>query len=207
MSAVANPVPEDFLTDDLLKLVRWIAAQYFLPGGDHDDLVQEGMIGAFKAVRDYDPTVGMNFNSFARLCIERNVITAVKTATRQKHQTLTHAQRVVASNNESIADDDAFDVIPDPRDGDPLTVLIQREQLAELAGGIMRLSPLERAATLRFAGGESYSDMADLGDTKRVDNALQRARLYLTGKTNVFKDTSDENLRGLTKTKARLPWE
>lgn len=207
MSSVAHSsVPEDFLTDELLQLVRWVAKDYFLAGGDRDDLVQEGLIGAFKAVRDYDPATGVTFKHFAELCIRRNIITAVKTASRQKHRFLSQSLRVVKSDEGE--DEYATDFIPDPRGGDPLVTLIQREEFADLADRINRLTPLERGATLRLAAGESYEDMADLGDTKSIDNALQRARCYLAGDDpHDRRGMSRGGERRLTSKKAPLPWE
>lgn len=188
------------LPEELVRIARFIARQYFLPDGDEQDMEQEALIGAWKAVRDFKPEAGLNFVGFAAMCIRRQCITAVKTSTRQKHSMLNGALRSRVNDEGEV--EAAAEWIPGRPTDDPLETLLRRERLAEMVTKISHLTEIQREATLRLAAGESYVDMADLGDEKRIDNALQRARVYLTGDT--LREQSNPDL--FTK-KERLPWE
>ena len=162
-------------------LERWrpyalaISRAYFLPGAERADLEQEAMLGLFKALRDYRPDGGMSLRNFVALCVRRQVISAVKTATRQKHEPLTWAVR--HETNEDGDELAAAELIPDPR-ADVVDLIAAREELGRIAGVVRdRLSPLERHALIGFATGHSYED---LGGHKLIDNALQRARHKLS---------------------------
>ena len=161
--------------------VRLKASSYFLAGGDSDDLIQEGMIGLYKAVRDFRPDKETSFRSFAELCVTRQIITAIKTATRFKHSPLN--TYVSFSHTPAGQDLDAEctlgDALPGPAVDDPATCIISSDELQSLLACLgSTLSPLESDALLLYLEGASYEDMAErLGcDTKTIDNALQRVK-------------------------------
>jgi RNA polymerase sporulation-specific sigma factor len=161
--------------------VRLKASSYFLAGGDADDLVQEGMIGLYKAIRDFRSDKETSFRSFAELCVTRQIITAIKTATRFKHSPLN--TYVSFSHTPAGQDSDGEctlgDALPGPSVDDPSVVVISTEELESLVFCLgTGLSGLESDALRLYLDGHSYESMADeLGcDTKTVDNALQRVK-------------------------------
>ena len=161
--------------------VRLKASSYFLAGGDSDDLIQEGMIGLYKAVRDFRPDKETSFRSFAELCVTRQIITAIKTATRFKHSPLN--TYVSFSHTPAGQDSDGEctlgDALPGPGVHEPSVVVISTEELQSLVFCLgTGLSPLESDALRLYLEGASYEDMAErLGcDTKTIDNALQRVK-------------------------------
>lgn len=164
--------------------VRLKANSYFLAGGDGDDLIQEGYIGLFKAIRDFEHDRSTSFRSFAELCVTRQIITAIKTASRQKHAPLN--TYVSFSHSPSSADFDTrtlADVIPSGRTSDPVQQVISSEEVVSLTGCLVRmLSPLESQVLKYYLEGNSYEDIAaEIGhDTKTVDNALQRIKRKVT---------------------------
>ena len=161
--------------------VRLKASSYFLAGGDADDLVQEGMVGLYKAVRDYRPEKETSFRSFAELCVTRQIITAIKTATRFKHAPLNGY--VSFSHTPAGQDGDGEctlgDALPGPSVDDPSTCVISTEELQSLVFCLgSGLSRLEADALRLYLDGHSYEQMGEeLGcDTKTIDNALQRVK-------------------------------
>ncbi len=161
--------------------VRLKASSYFLAGGDGDDLVQEGMIGLFKAVRDFRPDKETSFRSFAELCVTRQIITAIKTATRYKHAPLNSYVSFshTPAGQESDGDCTLGDALPGPAVNDPSVCVISTEELQSLVFSLgSGLSRLESDALRLYLEGNSYEQMAeDLGcDTKTIDNALQRVK-------------------------------
>ena len=161
--------------------VRLKASSYFLAGGDGDDLVQEGMIGLYKAVRDFRPDKETSFRSFAELCVTRQMITAIKTATRFKHAPLN--TYVSFSHTPAGQDSDGEctlgDALPGPSVNDPSICVISTEELQSLVFSLgTGLSQLESEALRLYLDGHSYEQMAEeLGcDTKTIDNALQRVK-------------------------------
>jgi RNA polymerase sporulation-specific sigma factor len=170
--------------DTLLRrytgFVRLKASSYFLAGGDSDDLIQEGMVGLYKAVRDFRADKETTFRSFAELCITRQIITAIKTATRFKHSPL---NTYVSFSHSPAGQDDGEctlgDALPGPGVDDPAICVISTEELQSLVFCLgTGLSPLESDALRLYLEGNSYEDMAEqLGcDTKTIDNALQRVK-------------------------------
>ena len=160
--------------------VRLKASSYFLAGGDGDDLVQEGMIGLYKAVRDFRPDKETSFRSFAELCITRQIITAIKTATRYKHAPL---NTYVSFSQTPAGQDDGEctlgDALPGPGVNDPAVCVISTQELQSLVFCLgTGLSSLEADALKLYLEGNSYEEMAEgLGcDTKTIDNALQRVK-------------------------------
>ena len=166
------------------QFVRLKANSYFLAGGDGDDLIQEGNIGLFKAIRDYEYGRSTTFRSFAELCVTRQIITAIKTASRQKHVPLN--TYVSFSHSPSGADFDnrtLADIIPSGRTNDPVQQVISSEECASLTDCLLRLlSPLESRVLKYYLEGNSYEAIAaEIGhDTKTVDNALQRIKRKVT---------------------------
>ncbi|NLO26621.1 MAG: RNA polymerase sporulation sigma factor SigH [Actinobacteria bacterium] len=166
------------------QFVRLKANSYFLAGGDGDDLIQEGNIGLYKAIRDYEYGRSTTFRSFAELCVTRQIITAIKTASRQKHVPLN--TYVSFSHSPSGADFDnrtLADIIPSGRTSDPVQQVISSEECASLTDCLLRLlSPLESRVLKYYLEGNSYEAIAaEIGhDTKTVDNALQRIKRKVT---------------------------
>ncbi len=161
--------------------VRLKASSYFLAGGDSEDLIQEGLIGLYKAVRDFRTDKETSFRSFAELCVTRQIITAIKTATRFKHQPLN--QYVSFSHTPAGQDGDGEctlgDALPGSAVEEPSVVVISTEELQSLVFTLgTGLSTLESDALRLYLEGSSYEEMAEeLGcDTKTIDNALQRVK-------------------------------
>jgi RNA polymerase sporulation-specific sigma factor len=161
--------------------VRLKASSYFLAGGESDDLIQEGMIGLYKAVRDFRADKETSFRSFAELCVTRQIITAIKTATRFKHAPLNTYVSFshTPAGQESEGECTLGDALPGPNVNDPSVRVISTEELQSLVGCLgSSLSKLESEALRLYLEGFSYEGMAEeLGcDTKTIDNALQRVK-------------------------------
>jgi len=161
--------------------VRLKASSYFLAGGDSDDLIQEGLIGLYKAVRDFRSDKETSFRSFAELCITRQIITAIKTATRFKHAPLnTYVSfSQTPAGQESEGDCTLGDALPGSSVDEPSVVVISTEELQSLVFCLgTGLSKLEADALRLYLEGSSYEEMAvELAvDTKTIDNALQRVK-------------------------------
>src|SRR5437867_6324286 len=170
--------------DELIRryqgFVRLKASSYFLAGGDSEDLVQEGLIGLYKAVRDFSPEKS-SFRSFAELCVTRQIITAIKSATRFKHAPLNTYVSFshTPAGQESEGDCTLGDALPGPSVNDPSVCVVSTEELQSLVFCLgSGLSRLEADALRLYLEGESYDSMAQiLGcDTKTIDNALQRVK-------------------------------
>ena len=173
---------EDTLYARYKQIVRSKARTYFLIGADREDIIQEGMIGLYKAVLDYQTDRQASFRSFAELCITRQIISAIKSATRKKHMPL----NTYISFNRSVFDGDnerpLIDVLTSTRMTDPEEVLIGRENYAAVADSIEHsLSKLEHNALGLYLYGYSYQQIADALQvtTKSVDNAIQRVKKKL----------------------------
>ncbi len=161
--------------------VRLKASSYFLAGGDSDDLIQEGLIGLYKAVRDYRSDKETSFRSFAELCVTRQIITAIKTATRFKHAPLNTYVSFshTPAGQESDGDCTLGDALPGPGVDEPSVVVISTEELQSLVGCLgTGLSTLESDSLRLYLEGSSYEQMAEelACDTKTIDNALQRVK-------------------------------
>jgi len=161
--------------------VRLKASSYFLAGGDGDDLIQEGLIGLYKAVRDFRADKETSFRSFAELCVTRQIITAIKTATRFKHAPLN--TYVSFSHTPAGQDGDGEctlgDALPGPGVHEPSVMVISTEELQSLVFCLgTGLSALEADALRLYLEGSSYDEMAErlACDTKTIDNALQRVK-------------------------------
>jgi RNA polymerase sporulation-specific sigma factor len=170
--------------DSLLRrytgFVRLKASSYFIAGGESDDLIQEGLVGLYKAVRDFRTDKETSFRSFAELCITRQITTAIKTATRFKHAPLnTYVSFSHTPAGQEDGDCTLGDALPGPGVDDPAVCVISTEELQSLVFCLgTGLSPLESDALRLYLEGNSYEEMAEgLGcDTKTIDNALQRVK-------------------------------
>jgi RNA polymerase sporulation-specific sigma factor len=161
--------------------VRMKASSYFLAGGESEDLIQEGLIGLWKAVRDFRPDKETSFRSFAELCVTRQIITAIKTATRFKHQALNSYVSFshTPAGQEPDSDCTLGDALPGSHVDEPSVQVISTEELQSLVFCLgSGLSNLEADALRLYLEGNSYDEMAEeLGcDTKTIDNALQRVK-------------------------------
>src|SRR5204862_1301032 len=171
----------DLLMRRYAGFVRLKASSYLLAGGDAEDLIQEGLIGLYKAVRDFRADKETSFRSFAELCVTRQIITAIKTATRFKHAPLNTYVSFshTPAGQDGEGDCTLGDALPGPAVREPPLVVISTEELQSLVFSLgTGLSPLEADALRLYLEGSSYEDMAeDLGcDTKTIDNALQRVK-------------------------------
>lgn len=167
-----------YILNKYKRVVRLKARSYFLIGADHEDLVQEGMIGLYEAIRDFKPDRQSSFYAFSEMCIKRQIISAIKAATRQKHIPLNS----YISFNKPVYDEDPERTLLDTieaRAGDPEEMLIDQEDLMNIETHMQKvLSPFERDVLNLFIEGKSYQEISDqLGKhQKAVDNALQRIK-------------------------------
>jgi RNA polymerase sporulation-specific sigma factor len=171
----------DRLVRRYYSFVRLKASSYFLIGGDSEDLIQEGLVGLYKAIRDYRSDRESSFRNFAELCITRQIITAVKTATRNKHtplnQYVSFSQTPAAAGPES--ETTLEEVLPGPAVRDPANQVIAGEELESLVACLTSvLSELESRVLALYLDGHSYEVIGERldCDTKTVDNALQRVK-------------------------------
>lgn len=175
---------DDRALDTLIRrytgFVRLKASSYFIAGGESEDLIQEGLVGLYKAVRDFRSDKETSFRSFAELCITRQIITAIKTATRYKHAPLnTYVSFSQTPAGQDDSDVTVGDALAGPSVDDPVVCVISTEELQSLVFALgSGLSKLESDALRLYLDGFSYEQMAEeLGcDTKTIDNALQRVK-------------------------------
>ena len=177
-----NELAMAHLVNKYKNFVRSKARSYFLVGADRDDIIQEGMIGLYKATRDFDYERQASFRAFAELCVTRQIITAIKTATRQKHMPLNS----YISLNKPVYTEESertlMDMIANVRVSDPEELIITREEFADIEKNMTYLrSELEWHVLLGYLDGKSYQEMAGETDRsiKSIDNALQRVKRKL----------------------------
>lgn len=172
----------EYLINKYKNFVRAKARSYFLIGADREDIIQEGMIGLYKAIRDFRHDKLASFRAFAELCITRQIITAIKTATRQKHIPLNS----YISLNKPIYDEDSdrtlLDILSGTRITDPEELIVSREEFDDIEERMGKiLSDLEWKVLMSYLEGKSYQEIA--GDLERhvksIDNALQRVKRKL----------------------------
>jgi RNA polymerase sporulation-specific sigma factor len=176
-----SPDAYDRLVRRYHGFVRLKASSYFIAGGDADDLIQEGLVGLYKAVRDFRPDRESSFRNFAELCITRQIITAVKTATRNKHVPLNQYVSFSASPAGAAGDGEPTldEVIAGPSVHDPVNQVISSEELRSLVACLSTvLSDLESRVLSLYLDGHSYEEVGRriACDCKTVDNALQRVK-------------------------------
>jgi len=173
---------EEYLLNKYKNFVRSKARSYFLIGADHEDIVQEGMIGLYKAIRDYKQEKLSSFRAFAELCITRQIITAIKTATRQKHIPLNSYVSLNKPLYDEESDRTLLDIIMEGNAGNPEDLIINQENLGNIHQRINEvLSGLEQEVLSAYLDGKSYQEIAEsLGrHVKSIDNALQRVKRKL----------------------------
>jgi len=169
----------EYLLNKYKNFVRAKARSYFLIGADREDIVQEGMIGLYKAVRDFRSSKLTSFRAFAELCVTRQIITAIKTATRQKHRPLNSYVSLNKPAYDEESDRMLIDVIASGKISNPEDIIIGREDFSSIETKMSKvLSPLEMQVLKKYIDGKSYFEVAEeLGrSVKSVDNALQRVK-------------------------------
>lgn len=177
--ACEDAMATDFILHKYKNFVRSKARSYFLIGADREDIVQEGMIGLYKAMRDYNIEKKASFRAFAELCITRQIITAIKTATRQKHQPLNSYVSLNKTVYVEESERTLIEIISASRISNPEEIVIDKEDLAKVEQEISKvLSDLEKKVLDCYLQGLSYEKIAKLvgRHQKSVDNALQRAK-------------------------------
>ncbi len=179
---LGDRIAEEYLINKYKNFVRAKARSYFLIGADREDIIQEGMIGLYKAIRDFKPDKLASFRAFAELCITRQIITAIKTATRQKHIPLNS----YVSLNKPIYDEESdrtlLDVLSGNKVTDPEELVISREEFVDIESKMGEfLSELEREVLNAYLDGKSYQEIAQelCRHVKSIDNALQRVKRKL----------------------------
>ena len=172
----------EYIIKKYKNFVKAKAKSYFLIGADKEDIIQEGMIGLYKAVRDFDASKTNSFKGFADICITRQIITAIKTATRQKHIPLNS----YISLNKPVYDEESertlLDIIATSIVTDPEELIISKEELKHIESKMNELlSDLELQVVEYYLNGKSYQYIADKlkRDVKSIDNALQRVKRKL----------------------------
>ncbi len=173
---------EEYLINKYENFVKMKAKSYFLIGADREDIYQEGMIGLYKAIRDFRPDKLASFKAFVELCVTRQIITAIKTATRQKHIPLNTYISLNKPIYEEESDRTLLDVISNIKITDPEELLISKEEMSRIEKEIGKvLSDLEMEVLMSYLDGKSYQEIAcDLDrHAKSIDNALQRVKRKL----------------------------
>ena len=172
----------DYLINRYKELVNIKVSKYFIIGAEKDDIVQEGLIGLFKAIKSYKPDMKNSFKSFANMCIERQLITAIKTSNRQKHMPLNSYLSLNMSaydEDESESDTSLIDVFNPTLAEDPLDTITKKEYYQDIEDTIDKsLSDFEKKVLNKYINGKSYMQIAEDLDTpvKSIDNAIQRIR-------------------------------
>lgn len=174
-----NSLAQEYIINKYKNLVKIKARTYFIMGADKEDIIQEGMIGLYKAIRDFKNNKFSNFYSFADLCITRQIITAIKAANRQKHMPLNS----YLSLNRSLFDEDSdctyIELLSDKKFINPEELLISKEEKNYIESNISAvLSKLESKVLSLYLRGKSYTEIAEIidKDEKSIDNALQRVK-------------------------------
>lgn len=189
----------DTVVERYKNFVRTKGRAYFLIGADKEDIIQEGMIGLFKAIRDFDSSKQAQFRSFAELCVTRQIITAIKSATRQKHIPL----NTYISLSRPVYEDDSssertlLDLISMEYVMDPEQILINQESLALTEERINKvLSPMEKSVLDLYINGRTYHEIADIlnKESKSIDNAIQRIKRKISKQLEIAGlERKDEN--------------
>lgn len=177
-----NVLAQEYLLHKYRNFVRAKARSYFLIGAEREDIIQEGMIGLYKAIRDFRADKQASFRAFAELCVTRQIITAIKTATRQKHIPLNSYVSLNKPIYEEDSDRTLLDVISGVKVANPEDMIISREEFSDIESKMNDiLSDLEWKVLMSYLDGKSYQEIAaELGrHIKSIDNALQRVKRKL----------------------------
>lgn len=176
---LGNIEAQDYLLEKYRNIVNMKANRFFLIGAESDDMIQEGMIGLFKAIQSFDLEKNISFKTFANLCIERQLITAIKTSNRQKHMPLnSYFSLNITAYNEN-EDTEVIDILDANLVEDPLETITKREYREFLENKIeQNLSPFEKKVLDKYIQGDSYVNIAEKlnSPVKAIDNAIQRIR-------------------------------
>ncbi len=170
---------QNYLLDKYSDLVHMKANRFFLVGAESDDMLQEGMIGLFKAIKCFNKEKNNSFKTFANLCIERQLITAIKSSNRQKHIPLNSSFSLNISAYDENDDTEVIDVLDTKTAEDPLDTITKKEYMEFVEKRIDKnLSTFEKQVLNRYIQGESYIDIASKlnSPVKSIDNAIQRIR-------------------------------
>lgn len=184
MAQNGDDAAQDYLLNKYKSLVRAKSRAYFLIGADSEDIIQEGMIGLYKAVRDYNEEKNASFRSFAELCVNRQMITAIKAATRQKHQPLNSYVSLNKPVYEEESEQTYMDFLQSSSSAllNPEALLIGQENKSFLENQMVKnLSSFETRVLVLYLQGRSYFEIAHVLDKpeKSIDNALQRVKKKL----------------------------
>lgn len=169
----------DYLMYRYKELVNIKVSRYFMAGAEREDIVQEGLIGLFKAIKNFDPEKKITFKTFANVCIERQLITAIKASNRQKHIPLNSYLSLNTTNNDEDSDKDMYDILHLDVMEDPLDMITKKEYYQNVEDIIENtLSDFEKQVLNYYMKGDSYVQIAEKLDApvKSVDNAIQRIR-------------------------------
>lgn len=173
---------EEFLIRKYKDVVRSKAHLYFMVGADSEDIVQEGMIGIFKAIRSYDKTKQASFHTFAEICINRQIITAIKRATRLKHSPLNTSVSLSRPLSDTEPDTTLEEILSSSSNTDPEAIFLLKENMGYIEGnGADIFSDLELSVWNEYLKGKSYLQIAEITgkSTKTIDNAIQRTKRKL----------------------------
>ncbi len=180
LSVTGDKNATEFILNKYKNFVKAVVRMYFLVGADRDDVVQEGMIGLFKAIRDFDETKQSSFKSFAEMCVKRQVLTAIKNATRQKHMPL---NSYISLSKPTFDDENSEETLIDTLTGgggvNPEELFIGKENIENIGTKIeQNLSKLEKEVLSLYLNGVSYQEIAKMMNRtpKSIDNALQRVK-------------------------------
>lgn len=176
---LGNLEAQNYLLEKYKNLVHMKANRFFIIGAESDDMIQEGMIGLFKAIQSFDLDKNNSFKTFANLCIERQLITAIKTSNRQKHIPLNSSFSLNVSAFDENDDTTVMEVLDTKLVEDPLDTITKREHIEFIENRIEKnLSDFEKQVLERYIQGESYVDIANKlnSPVKSIDNAIQRIR-------------------------------
>ncbi len=179
MIKAGNIQAQEYILNKYKPLVKGKSRAYFLIGADREDIIQEGMIGLYKAIRDYKEEKNSSFHGFAELCINRQIITAIKTATRQKHLPLNTYVSLNKPIFENESDNTYLDIIQEGEVLNPETLFIGRENRSFIEAQIIKkLSRFETKVLFLYLQGRSYFEISQIihKSEKSIDNALQRVK-------------------------------
>lgn len=182
LSVTGDKSATEYILDKYKNFVKAVVRMYFLVGADRDDVVQEGMIGLFKAIRDFDNTKQTSFKSFAEICVRRQVLTAIKNATRQKHMPLNSYISLSKPAYDDNSEDTLIDTLTVNESTNPEELFIGKENIEILGVKIEEnLSKLEKEVLKMYLNGISYQEIASImgRPPKSIDNALQRVKKKL----------------------------
>ena len=184
MAKEGSSTAEEYLITKYKELAKKKAMTYFIAGGDNEDVIQEGMIGIFKAIRDFDEDKDASFRTFAELCVNRQIISAIKKANRLKHSILNESVSLNQNDSEGEKHRSVFEELPSSNDTDPEALMLMKEIVDYLKANDNDIfSTMENKVWSEMLKGKAYKEIATtLHKTpKTVDNAMQRIKKKILG--------------------------